>query len=152
MRIRTCWIGLSLLVAMSVQADTTTQAVDDWYLKQYAPLWKEGAWNKLEEATAYYDETLYLHPPDGTITPVDSRPWLARSLEGWKADGWLGSDVAELRSDQLNPTTVAFKAKWRDWYTDGTEEFSCGWYVADLKGDRWVFTQYTEIDCAEHNL
>ena len=152
MRTGAFWIGLSLLVAMSVQADTATQAVDDWYLKQYTPLWKENAWDKLEEATVYYDETIYLHPADGTITPVDSREWLAKSLEGWKSDGWLGSDVAEYRSDQLNPTTVAFKAKWRDWYADGREEFSCGWYIADFDGDRWVFTQYGEIDCAEHDL
>jgi len=146
------WIGLFLPVAMSAQADTATQAVDDWYLQQYTPLWKENAWDKLEEATAYYDETLYLHPTDGAITPVDSREWLAKSLEGWKSDGWLGSDVAEYRSDKLNPTTVAFKAKWRDWYADGREEFSCGWYVADLEDDVWVFTQYAEIDCAEHDL
>lgn len=152
MRTKTFWIGLPLLFAMSVQADTTTEAVDDWYLTQYTPLWKENAWDKLEEATVYYDETLYLHPPDGPITPVDSREWLAKSLEGWKADGWLGSDVAEYRSDRLNPTTVAFKARWRDWYADGSEDFSCGWYLADLKGDRWVFTQYGEIDCAEHDL
>jgi len=152
MRTKTFWIGLPLLFAMSVQADTTTEAVDDWYLKQYAPLWKEKPWEKVKEGAVFYDETLYLHPPDGPITPVDSREWLARSLEGWKSDGWLGSDVAELRSNRLNPTTVAFKARWRDWYTDGTEEFSCGWYLADLKGDRWVFTQYAEIDCAEHDL
>ena len=152
MRTKTFWIGLPLLFAMSVQADTTTEAVDDWYLTQYTPLWKENAWDKLEEATVYYDETLYLHPPDGPITPVDSREWLAKSLEGWKADGWLGSDVAEYRSDRLNPTTVAFKARWRDWYAVCSEDFSCGCYLADLKGDRWVFTQYGEIDCAEHDL
>lgn len=150
MKILVSCIGLSLLVALPAHAET--QSVDDWYQNLYAPLWKENAWNKLEEGLAFYDETLYLHPAEGPITAVDSREWLAKSLAGWKADGWLGSAVTELRSDQLNPSTVAFKAKWKDWYTDGTEEFSCGWYVADLEGDTWVFTQYAEIDCAEHDI
>lgn len=144
------FIGLIHLLALPAFADTS--AIDDWYQNSYAPLWKEAPWDKLEEAMAYYDETLFLHPPDDEITAVDSREWLAGSLAGWKSDGWLGSAVAEYRSDLLNPSTVMFKVKWRDWYADGSEEFSCGWYVADLDGESWVFTQYAEIDCAEHDL
>jgi hypothetical protein len=129
-----------------------TSAVDDWYQNSYAPLWKEAPWDKLEEVLAYYDETLFLHPPDDKMTAVDSREWLARNLANWKSDGWLGSAVAKYRSDQLNTSTAMFKVKWRDWYADGSEEFSCGWYAADLDGESWVFTQYAEIDCAEHGF
>lgn len=150
MKISILGIGLFVLAALSALAETP--AVDDWYRNDYAPLWKEEPWDKLEEALAYYDETLYLHPPGGPVTAVNSREWLARSLAGWQSDGWLGSAVAEYRSDQLNPSTAMFKVKWRDWYADGEEEFSCGWYVADLEGDTWVFTQYAEISCAEHGL
>jgi len=144
--------GLCLLVTLFVRAESTALAVDDWYQNHYAPLWKEDSWDKLEEASTFYDETLYLHPPEGPMIAVDSRAWLAESLAGWKSDGWVSSVVAEYQSDQLNPSTTMFKVKWRDWYADGHEEFSCGWYVADLEGDGWVITQYGEIDCAEHGL
>lgn len=150
MKMLTLQFGLYLLLALSARAETS--AVDDWYQNDYAPLWKENPWEKLEDTVGYYDETLYLHPSEDAITAVDSREWLARNLAEWKSDGWLGSAIAEYRSDQLNPTTTMFKVKWRDWYADGSEEFSCGWYVADLEGDTWLFTQYAEIDCAEHDL
>lgn len=147
------YIVIALLLAAShAQADATAQSADEWYQDHYAPLWKENAWDKLDAAAVFYDETIYLHPPEGAITAVASREWLADAMQGWKSEGWLGSDVAEFRSDRLNASTVAFKARWRDWYKDGSEEFSCGWYVADLRGGVWVFTQYAEIDCAEHDL
>jgi hypothetical protein len=146
----TSQFGLYLLVALSAQAEALP--VDDWYQNHYAPLWKENPWDKVEEAAAYYADTIYLHPSDSTITAVDSRQWLAENLEGWRSDGWLGSAVAEYQRDQLNASTAMFKVKWRDWYAGGEEEFSCGWYLADIEGDDWVFTQYAEIDCAEHNL
>jgi len=152
MKIFTRYIGLSLLVGLFFGADTMAQEADDWYQNHYAPLWKENSWDKIEEASLYYAETTYLHPPDGTITAVDSREWIARSIAGWKSDGWLGSVIAEYLSDQVNPSTVVFKVKWRDWYADGSEEFSCGWYLADLEREKWLFTQYAEIDCAEHDL
>ncbi len=145
-------IKLSLFVVLSSQAETIALSPDDWYQNQYAPLWKENPAQNVEKAAGYYAEIVYLHPPEGPIEAVSSREWIAESVAGWISDGWLGSAVANLRSDRLNPTTTAFKAKWRDWYADGSEDFSCGWYLADLDGDRWLITQYGEIDCAEHNL
>lgn len=146
------WVGLSLFVVLSIGAEPAAQDADDWYQNHYAPLWKESPWEKAEEALAFYDQTLGLHPPEGPAVAVSSRAWLFESLEEWKSDGWLGSVVAEYRSDQLNPSTVVFKVKWLDTYVDGEEEFSCGWYMADLDSGGWAFTQYAEIDCAKHQL
>ena len=152
MKTMTRYIGLSLLVASFFGAETMSQDADDWYQNHYSPLWKEKPWDKVEEGLVYYAATLYLHPPDGAVNTVNSREWLSKSIAGWKSDGWTGSVVAEYQSDHLNQSTVAFKVKWQDFYADGSEEFSCGWYVADLEDERWVFTQYAEIDCAEHDL
>ena len=152
MKIMISCVGLSLLVALSIRADTMAQDADYWYQNHYAPLWKETPWEKVEKVLAFYDEAIFLHPPESPATAVSSRTWLTNSLEEWKSDGWIGSVIAEYRSDQLNPSTAVFKVKWRDWYNDGREEFSCGWYMADLIGDGWIFTQYAEIDCAEQGL
>ena len=143
-------LGLSFVLALPAGAETLDP--DDWYQNHYAPIWKVNPANMLERGLAFYNETLYLHPPEGGITTVSSRTWLAENLEAWVSEGWLGSVVTEYRSDRLNPTTVAFKAKWRDSFVDGSEEFTCGWYVADLRDSRWLFTQYAEIECAEHEL
>lgn len=145
-------LGLSLVIALSAGAETSSLTPDDWYQNHYAPLWKDNAWDKLEDFSTFYDETIYVHPPEGEAKAVTSRKWLAKSLREWKSEGWLGGDVAEFQSDQLNLSTVTFKVKWRDWYADDREEFSCGWYLADLKNTGWIFTQYADIDCAEHGL
>jgi hypothetical protein len=152
LRFQILYAGLLLLATLPTFAEKPDQAAEDWYRNDYVPLWKEAAWDKLEEALRYYDEMISLHPPEGTIVSISSREWLSKSLRQWRSDGWLGSEVTELRSDPLNSTTVAFKAKWRDWYADGSEEYSCGWYVADRDQSTWVITQYAEIDCADHGL
>ena len=73
MKTSVMFIGFVHLLALPAFADTS--AVDDWYQNSYAPLWKEAPWDKLEEVLAYYDETLFLHPPDDKMTAVDSREW-----------------------------------------------------------------------------
>ena len=152
MKYLTWCIILSCLAVLSAEAETTVPTADDWYKNQYAPLWKENSWDKLEELAGFYDKTISYHPLDGNITTIRSRPWIAENLQEWKSDGWLGSDIAAIQSDQLNFSTTTFKTMWRDWYADGHEEFSCGWYTADFTGDGWKFSQYVEIDCAEHDL
>ena len=125
---------------------------DDWYQNQYAPLWMEKPWDSVAQVVAFYDATIFLHSGDEAATATPSRQWLASQIAGWQADGWLGSAVAEYQSDRLNPTTVTFKVKWRDWYADGHEEYSCGWYLADLANGGWAFTQYADVDCAAHGM
>jgi hypothetical protein len=152
MRNVTLLISLAFLFSSPANSEDEVMSPADWYQNHYARVWKENSWDKLEEIAFFYDETLYIHSPDGPMTSVISREWSADSVAVWKAEGWLGSDVSELRVDQLNATTVAFKSKWRDWYADGTEVFSCAWYLADLKGGRWLFTQFADMDCDEHDF
>ena len=152
MKIIISCVGLLLLVTVAGRAETVPPDPDDWYQNQYAPLWKENTWDKVEQAATYYDETVYLHPPDGSLTAVSGLDWLTTAIAGWKADGWLGSAVVGYRSDRLNSSTIAFYTKWHDWYAEGHEDYSCGWYLADLKDNVWVFTQYAEIDCTERDL
>ena len=145
-------IMVSWLSVVSVQAETANHGADEWYKNHYAPLWKENSWDKLDEAAAHYDKTIQVHPPTGDVTQVDSRQWLQESLQEWKADGWVGSDIAAYQFDQLNPSTATFKVKWRSWYVEADEDFECSWYLADARSGSWVITQYATIDCAEHSL
>jgi hypothetical protein len=137
---------------MSAQAQAAKQGADEWYRDHYAPIWKENAWDRLDDAAAHYDKTIHVHPPAGDAKLVDSRQWLANSLQEWKSGGWVGSDIAGYRFDQLNPSTAAFKVKWRNWYVEADEDFECSWYLADARDDAWVITQFAIIDCKEHSL
>ena len=86
------------------------------------------------------------------ITDAELTNWINESIAGWREDGWLGSTLTNLRPEKINSTTVAFKVQWLDVYEGGEEYLSCGWYVAYFDGERWAFTQYGEIDCAEHGF
>ena len=152
MKILMACIALWCAVVTTVWAESEVVDARDWYVNHYGSLWKQNAWEKFDEVVSYYDETVTLHPPDGESINVASRPWLAELFEQWRREEWVGSDIAGLEFDQINPTTALFKSRWRDWYADGREEFSCAWYVADFKGGRWVFTQFGIIDCVEHEL
>lgn len=152
MSYRTLLLFLLCAVSLSAYAESAIQDPDEWYADRYALLWKERAWEKVEEIAEYYDETIGLHPPDRVVNVVVSSSWLENSIEEWRLHGWVSSIIVDYQSDQLNPTTTLFKVKWLDRYSDGTEEFSCGWYMADLQGDSWAFTQYADMDCTKRDL
>lgn len=140
------------ILSVAATAYAGSAGVKDWYQDSYGELWKENPWDKVDAIAAHYAETIHSHPSDGPIQTVNSREWLAESLEEWQADGWLGSEITAMRQDRVNPSTVIIKSKWRDWYKEAADEYSCGWYLLDATDDAWVISQYAEIDCAEHKL
>ena len=130
----------------------TTQGAEDWYMNHYAPIWKENSPGILDASSQSYDTTIQIHPAEGPMKIVNSRQWLQDSLREWTSQGWVGSEVTKYHFDQLNPSTAAFKARWRSWYSEADEDFECSWYLVDAKDDSWVITRFAMIDCAEHGL
>ena len=114
-------------------ADDGTRSAADWYAQDYASLWEENPGDKAEEIASHYAETLMSHSADGSVTSSNARESLTASIRGWLEEGWLTSEAVNVETDVLNPTTAVFKAKWLDIYADGSEEYSCGWYLADLQ-------------------
>ena len=96
--------------------------------------------------------TLLSHDASGKIESVISQEWLDVAIKGWRADAWTGSELVGIQTDRLNESTVVFKSRWLDHYKDREDEYSCGWYVADLRDGSWVFTNYADIDCADHGM
>ena len=140
------------LIVVAANADTEPDDPEQWYAKSYAPLWAEVSWDKMDQVSSHYDDIIYSHESSGDIVAVQSREWLTAKIKGWRADGWIGSDLAGLTVDRLNRTTVVFKSRWHDRYSDGVAEYSCAWYMANLRDGRWLFTNYTDIDCTAHGF
>jgi len=149
---RIVYLLIALLTTSIACADSTAPNPEDWYKNNYAPIWETGATDKLEPALRYYNQTIQVHEPAGELKSVTSRVWLEGSLRLWASEGWLSSDLEGFTMDQLNASTVMFKSSWRDKYANGSESITCGWYLADLQDGVWLFTNYAEIECAEHGF
>ena len=131
---------------------SSAEAADKWYLEVYAPLWSDNVKANLEKIISMYDTNIHDHTDTDGVEIVDSRNWLSGSIDNWLAEDWISSDVTSFKYDLLNSATATFKLKWKDNYKDGSVEYSCSWYLADRKNNRWVFTQFAEIDCGAHGL
>lgn len=142
------WIGL--LASTNVLAETSDH--DQWFQKEYALLWADKPWNNRDEITAYYTESFTEHPTDNFQQVYSNEDVLGNDLASWQKDGWLSSDVVGYKSELLNETTATYKIKWRDSYADASEELQCAWYMADFTGEKWLFTQYADIDCTAHGM
>ena len=148
----TWYIVLSFLAVSSAAAETSAPSADDWYKNHYAPLYAENPWEKIDQFAKVFDADFHYHTSDGAAEKTNGATWIEEGITEWKAEDWLSSELASYESDLLNETTAAFKVKWLDSYADGSTVFECGWYLADRKNNNWVFTQYADIDCAEHGL
>lgn len=147
------WILAALLGLTTVAlADHGGKTPGDWYENDYAPLWTDAPWDSVDAIAGHYATTFTAHSADGSIDTVESRESLSSSIDGWRQEGWVSSQLVALQTDVLNPSTSVFKAKWLDVYSDGSEEMSCGWYLADYSDNRWSFTAYADLDCDAHGL
>ena len=142
----------TILVCVSVSADNGKANPEQWYRKSYGPIWADKPTERLDEILDYYADEVVVHSSDGKITRQNNFKWLSGLMTEWQEDGWLSSELAGLRTDRINPSTVSFKASWLDHYEGAEDQISCGWYLAALHGVQWKFTVYTEIDCASHGL
>ena len=142
--------AFGLTSAIHAQDEAAIPAADEWYRAQYASLYDDKPWDKLDEIVPFYAESIHDH--DGEGGSYNSREWLAEALEGWKIEGWIRSELSDLEYDLLNPTTASFKAKWRDYYTGGNIAYECSWYLADLQDGKWLISEFASIDCSNHGM
>ncbi len=144
-------VYLTALLSATVLAQEPASP-EAWYRDDYAPLWAEKPGEKIDAILDHYADTVTTHEADGAVTVSDHDSWLREPMYEWLSDGWLKAELQKLTVDQLNASTVAFKASWLDSYEGGATEVSCGWYLADLKEGRWQFTAYADIDCSAHGF
>ncbi|MEM7359397.1 MAG: hypothetical protein AAF431_09880 [Pseudomonadota bacterium] len=120
---------------------------DKWFKKEYAKLWSKTPWKKRDEILSHYVENFTEHPADGFQRTYSRQDFIGDEMLTWKSQGWLSSNIAAFQSEQINDTTVMFRVMWRDDYKSGEMEISCGWYMADFNGEKWLFTQYADFEC-----
>ena len=142
--------AVTLYATVYAQEEAQIPPADEWYRTEYAPLYSDKPWDKADEIAAHFAEAGHSHDGDGS--EYNAHEWIKKAIEEWKIEGWIRSELADLEYDLLNPTTAAFKAKWRDYYTGGNIGYECGWYLADFADGKWLITEYASISCGDHGL
>lgn len=134
----------------AAQEDAQIRSALDWYKNDYAPVFNDKPWEKVDEVASFYAETIHNHNDGGSRH--NSREWISGLMEEWKIDGWIRSELADIEVDSLNPTAASIKAKWRDYYTGGNIGYECGWYLADYNDGKWQISEYATISCSDHGM
>jgi hypothetical protein len=145
-------LKLIVIASVAVASESAPPDPEKWYLESYGPMWVDEPQTKVDEISRFYAEEIQEHEPDGEIVSLETVSWLAGLFELWQDEGWVSSELAELRVTRINASTTSFISRWVDHYENGEDDYSCGWYVADLMDGHWKFTNYTPIDCAEHGF
>lgn len=137
---------LALLAGPAI-ADTADD-LDAWFRDGYAALYVESAWEHGDEFGQYFTDVIVYRSDEGLEeSSVDG--FVVDSLEVWRSEGWLGTDVAALDTVLLNATTAVFHIQWSDRYADGSTELSCGQYYADKADGQWLLSMYIATACSD---
>ena len=142
------WAPLLLaLVALPASAETA-EDLDKWFREGYAALYAENAWEHADEFAQYFAEVITTRSNNG-VSESDVNGFVVESLEVWRSEGWLGTDVEELDTKLLNASTAVFDVKWRDRSADGSTAYECGWYFADKIDGKWLLSQWISMSCTD---
>jgi len=142
------WAPLLIaLFALPASADTA-EDLDTWFRDGYAALYVENSWDHADEFAQYFADVIMTRSDDG-VAVSDVNGFVVESLDVWRSEGWLGSDVADLDTKLLNATTAVFDIKWHDRNADGSTAYECGWYFADKIDGKWLLSQYISMACVE---
>lgn len=144
-------IGISSLIGPAAQAGEPADP-EQWFRSDYAQLWANQPSSEADALLAFYADEIVTHGEDGSISSDGKREWLLAPMAGWVADGWLRAELNGLKVHPINATTVAFTALWQDHYASGEREDSCGWYLANAIGGKWMITAYADTSCALHDF
>lgn len=144
---RLLWTPLLLTFAALPALAETAEELDNWFRDGYAALYAENAWDHGDEFAQYLAKEITYRGDDGQVA-MNVNEFVVDSLDDWRDEGWLGTDVEQLDTRLLNESTALFDIKWRDRNDDGSTEITCGWYIADKSGEKWLLSQYIEIGCS----
>ena len=133
--------------AMPASAETAAD-LDKWFRDGYAALYVENSWDHADEFPQYFADQISSRSNNG-LNVTDVNGFVIDQLDGWRSEGWLGTDVAALKTRLLNDTTAVFDVKWLDRNDDGSTETSCGWYFADKVDGKWLLSQWISMECAD---
>ena len=142
-----CTALLLAFAAMPTYADTADE-LDTWFRDGYAALYVENAWDRADEFAQYFAPIIAYRSDEG-LAILDVDGFLVDSLEVWRDEGWVGTDVANLETRLLNASTAVFDIKWLDRNGDGSTGYECGWYIADKLDGPWLLSQYIQTACAD---
>ena len=142
-----CTALILIMTALPAAADTAAE-LDKWFRDGYAALYVENSWDRADEFAQYFaDEIVYQSAEGRSVADVNE--FVVNSLEVWRNEGWVGTDVERLDTKMLNATTVLFNVKWRDRNDDGSTGNECGWYFADRTDGQWLLSQYIQVECVD---
>ena len=110
----------------------------------------ENSWNRKDEFAQYFAAEIVVQS-NGGRSVEDVNSFAVDLLDGWRDEGWVGTDVAGLKTRLLNDTTAVFDVKWLDRNDDDSTEVSCGWYFADKVDGTWLLSQYIAMACASED-
>ena len=139
---------LLMTLAPNLTAADTAEDLDKWFRDGYAALYVEESWNRKDEFAQYFADEIVYRSDEG-MGATDANGFAVDQLDGWRDEGWLGTDVAGLKTKLLNATTALFDVKWLDRNADGSTEITCGWYLADKVDGKWLLSQYISMACAD---
>ncbi len=145
-------ITVLIIAAALCQFAVAASDAERWYVEDYARLWEGKPAENIDQLVSHYADQVITHEEDGEISVTPRRAWLEAPMAEWLAEGWLDSKLKQVVTDQLNSSTVSFKALWVDRYNGAPDDVSCGWYLADRVNGKWQITTYADIDCKAHGL
>ena len=145
---RLVYVSISLVMAATPVFADTAEDLDKWFRDGYAALYVENAWDHADEFAQYFADEIADRSDDG-LAMTDVNDFVIDSLDGWRDEGWLGTDIVALETTLLNAATVVFDIKWSDRYDDGSTEISCGWYFADKADGEWLLSQWIAMECKD---
>ena len=142
----------SMMVNISVAASSDTPDPEEWYTQSYGPIWSNKPFDKLDEILGFYHSEIHIHEPEGGLISLNTDAWITDSMKEWVADGWVSSEVPDIRMNRISVSTASFTTRWLDHCTDREDEYSRAWYLANLIDGEWKFTQFAAIDCSVHGF
>lgn len=143
-------LGLLLLATSTALANAEgMKDPESWYRNDYAVLWADNPAKNIDKLRTFYADVILTHESSGEVSSEPQQAWLVEPMQAWVAEGWQKAVLVDLQVHPINASTVAFTARWTDYYDGGATEASCGWYLADAMSGEWVFTEYADTVCPE---
>ena len=97
-------IVLLLIASTAPAIADTADELDKWFRDGYAALYVKNAWDRGDEFAQYFAEEIVYQSAEGRLV-ADVNDFVVSSLEVWRDEGWVGTDVENLETRLLNATT-----------------------------------------------
>jgi hypothetical protein len=132
--------------AADADTDTETDSAKQWFVEQYAPVWKNTHSLDAQALAPLYHSQGLMRVGD-ELALWQNPASIEQLIQETKRQEWQSARLINVRPLKIGPTTESLNVVWQSDFKEQSAQISCEWYLLEKLEQQWKIIGHRYTEC-----